>query len=231
MAARSRGVHRVGLVVLLAVSAAATSARAGCPSRAALDAIAQQAWSAPAVRPTCVAIHAHKRLTLVIDTATLDLEPPPRNFDAYASGGRGYAAIVDAAGAIAWYDAWDAETPGNVKQWTLVDLDGDGRDELVEQHIHIGHMGAISSALDVLVIGDDGVPVLGRELPLEESFPKNENACHSTHRLVHTGRTVAIEVTGTRDNDPQFPPADDGRCPRQGRHRYRWDGKQLSELR
>ena len=183
------------------------------------------------MRPTCFAIHARKRLTLVIDTATLDLEPPPRTFDASTNGGRGYAAIVDDTGAITWHDAWDSETPGNVNAWTLVDLDGAGRDELLEQHLHIGHMGSTSSTLRVLAMGADGVPVLGGELPLADSFPKNENACESTHRLVRTGRTVAIEVTGTRDHDPQFPPADDRRCPRTGRHRYRWDGTQLTEIR
>jgi hypothetical protein len=231
-ARRWRSVHGFRIAVPFAVLVTTTSARANCPSRTTLDVIAQQAWRAPAVRPKCLAIHASERLTLVVDVATLDLKPPPKNFDPYMNGGQGYAAIVDEAGMITWQDAWNDETPGDMKQWTLVDLDGDGNDELVEEQLHIGHMGSSRSSLRVFAIGSDGVPSLGGELRLHDSFPKDKNACTSTHRLVvHSGRPVTIEITGTRETNPQFSTVDEALCPSKGRHRYRWDGMQLIETR
>jgi hypothetical protein len=176
-------------------------------------------------------MRGHPGFTLVIDNATFDGRPPPSAFSPRTGGGQGYAAIVDEAGAITWQDTWYGDTPGDVKEWTIVDLDGDGSDEIVEERLHIGHMASSQSALRVLSVGPDGVPVLGGELPLHDSLPKARNSCGSTHRLVRSGRSVTLEIAGTRETDPQLAPVDEKLCPREGRHRYRWRDSRLVESR
>jgi hypothetical protein len=221
---------------LVVMAALATSARAGtCPSRDTLDALADESWGGVSLRPRCTAIRADpRRLTFIVDVAAPEGKLPPRDFDPTIKGGYGYAAIVDESGTVLWRQHSYAETPGDWYDWQLVDLDGDGRDELVARDFHTGHMGTSSERLLIYVIGDgklENVPPSGELLLGTHRSAKGDeqNSCRSTHRLVRDGRRTLIEIVGKRDTDPGLRPVDDGSCPKEGKQRYRWTGTGLVE--
>ncbi len=203
-----------------------------CPPRATLDALAKEAWGHDAaVQPKCTAVRARKPLTFVVDIATFEGKQPPRGFDPLRNGAVGYAAIVNADGRVRWQQPESSETPGDWYEWSVVDLDGDGHDELVADHTHIGHMGSSDEELLIYTIGD-GEPTQVAALPLEDHLPAKglgQNSCASTHRLVRDGRRMAIEIVGKRGNDPQLSPVTGNACPQDGRRLYRWDGQDIVE--
>jgi hypothetical protein len=210
---------------------AAPAAEAGtCPPRATLDAIAQDAWEGPAVRPTCSAIRGGEPLTFIVDIATFDRTRPPRGFDPALSGGSGYAAIVDRHGKVRWQQAWSLQVPGDWYDWRVVDLDGDGHDELIANHVHQGHISR-SSTISVYTI-EHGEPTERTGLRLADHVsPKatEQNSCSGTYRLVRDGRLTLIETVGKHGNDPELSPVHDESCAKEGKHLYRWTGEDFVE--
>jgi hypothetical protein len=219
-------------VTLCICMLAAPAAHAGtCPPRATLDALAKAAWGGAAGQPACTAIRAREPLSFVVDIATLEGERPPRGFDPARDGAIGYAAIIDRQSTVRWHHESVSDTPGDWNDWLLVDLDGDGRDELIAHHVHIGHMGARSEELLLHTIGN-GEATKANVLPLADHVPPEgfgQNSCTATYRLVRDGRLTVIEIVGRRGNDPKLTPVYDGACARDGKHVYRWSGKDLVE--
>ncbi len=163
--------------------------------------------------PTCKPVRAKHPVTLVEasvleDTMTL-----------------GNAAIVDPkTNAVLWSRTSLPTTPGHVSTITLVDLDGDGYDELVEHEVHIGHMAMGSETLIAYDIGD-GTISDGGLLPLSftgREKSSDQNDCTATWAVVGgAGRYPRVQITGKRGTNPKLSPAFEG-CPLEGTHRYRW---------
>lgn len=211
---------------------ATSAAQAGtCPPRATLDALAKTAWDGASVQPTCTAIRAREPLTFVVDIATFEGKRPPRGFDPVRGGGIGYAAIIDGNGTVRWHQVSASVVPGDWYDWQVVDLDGDGRDELIAHHVHSGHMSSSLEELFLYTVGN-GEATEAAALPLADHVPAkgfDQNSCTSAYRLVRDGGRTVIEIVGKRDSDPNLRPVDDEFCPRVGKHVYRWTGKDLVE--
>jgi hypothetical protein len=201
-----------------------------CPPRATLDALAKDRWSGASVQPRCTAIRAREPLTFVVDIATFEGKQPPRGFDPVLNGGIGYAAIIDSHGTVRWHQTSAARVPGDWYDWKVVDLDGDGRDEVIAHHIHFGHMSSRSEALALYTI--DGEVTEATALPLADHVSAKgfvQNSCTSTYRLVREGRRTLIEIIGKRGTDPALTPVFDSSCAKDGRYVYRWTGKDFVE--
>jgi hypothetical protein len=211
---------------------ATSAAQAGtCPPRATLDTLAKDAWGGATVQPTCTAIRTREPLTFVVDIATFDGKRPPRGFDPMLSSVIGYAAIIDGHGTVRWHQVSSSDAPGDWYDWQVVDLDGDGRDELIAHHVHKGHMSASSEQLFLYTVGN-GEATEASALPLADHVPAKgfeQNSCTSAYRLVRDGGRTVIEIVGKRENDPSLTPVYDTACPRDGKHVYRWTGKEFVE--
>ncbi len=164
-------------------------------------------------------------LWLVVDA--LDLNASPLATD--AGSVTGYVAIVDRHGKLHWHTTWDsAETPGSWLDWSLVDLDGDGSDELIE----FGHNLSGHESISVMTI-EDGVPGTRFTLPLSHrdgywarEFPAT-SPCEGTYRFARGDRGVQLlEIVG----HPNGEPDNVAQCASAGRHRYTWAGQQLQEI-
>ena len=69
-------------------------------------------------------------------------------------------------------------------------------------------------------------------LPLADHEPPKgfeHNSCTSAYRLARDGGRTVIEIVGKRGNDPNLAPVYDHACPKDGKHVYRWTGKDLVE--
>ena|SRR5438132_1121235 len=206
---------------------ATATATLSCTRSRQLEHTALTAWQGSLVAPTCTSIRGREPLVLVVDAKGFDGKPvgDPAN-----SAIAGFAAIVDRFGRARWRDAWSNDTPGTWKTWMLVDLDGDGVDELIDLEERHGHMGFGSSRLIVYALTTRGLPTGGSQLILDQyglEKGAEQNGCHATYRIARDPRAV-IEVTGTRNTDPRLSPAPED-CPLVGIHRYAWTGAELIE--
>jgi hypothetical protein len=225
IAGASPALFRVRSILLLGAFVATADA-GPCPPAETLDHIAHATWQGPPVEPRCFAIRGKEPLVIVVDGKGVDDKPARAT-----PGALGYAVIVDATGTVRWTDIFNAFTPGDWRTWIVVDLDGDGLDELIDYDDHHGHMGMGGRSLTVHPIVN-GVPGEGSTLELDLfGFEKAalQNGCHAASRIVRDHRRSVIEVVGTRGTDPKLSPAPD-RCPLVGRHRYTWDGAHLVEI-
>lgn len=123
----------------------------------------------------------------MVDGSTLEGKPLPSSGDLLGIGGMGYAALIDRAGRVRWTTRWAAETPGDWDRWIMIDLDGDGRDELVLDDEHKGHFDDESRELVVYVLAH-GVPTISRHaepLPLGYTPDRgdHQNTCSATYRF------------------------------------------------
>ena len=206
-----------------------------CPPRATLDALAKDTWGGAAVQPRCTALRGSERLTFVVDVATFEGKRPPRDFNPTLHAGIGYAAIIDEHGTVRWHQTSDAEVPGDWYEWQVVDLDGDGRDEVIAHHDHFGHMSSRTEKLSLYTVDkmiDTEDPRDAATLPLADHVSAKgfvQNSCSATYRLVREGRRTAIEIVGKRGNDPTLTPVIDIACALDGKHVYRWTGKEFVE--
>jgi hypothetical protein len=223
------------LLALCVLEAAAAHADT-CPPRATLDALAKAEWDGAAVRPRCTAIRARAPLSFVVDIATFDGKRAPRELNPELHAAIGYAAIIDEQGTVRWHQTSASQVPGDWYDWRVVDLDGDGRDEVIARHIHFGH-GATSErlllyAVDNLV--DNGDARETARLPLANQVSARgfgQNSCAAAYRLVRDGRRTMVEIVGQRDSDPTLTPVFDDSCARDGKHVYRWTGQDFVEKR
>ena len=202
-----------------------------CPPRATLDTLANETWGSAAARPMCTAIRGREPLAFVVDIATFAGKRPPRGFDPELQGGIGYAAIIDEHGAVRWHQTSVAQVPGDWYDWIVVDLDGDGRDELIAYHVHFGHMSSRSEELSVYTV-DHCEATDATTLPLADHVPAKgfgQNSCTSTYHFLRDGRRTLVEIIGKRDNDPTLTPVFDTACAEDGRHVYSWSGKGFVE--
>ncbi len=141
-------------------------------------------------------------------------------------GTPGWLAIVDREDAILWSRLTNPGTPGQTVTVSIVDLDGDGGDEIVAHEIYEGHRGGGSSSLRVFAVHTDGVDEAG-SLSLGEDGGRatGANGCSGRWALVGgRGKRPRVQITATRETDPRFSPAPDT-CPLDGVHRYRWTGE------
>ena len=116
--------------------------------------------------------------------------------------------------------------------WLLVDLDGDGSDELIEHVEEFGHNLSGHESISVMTI-EDGVPGTRFTLPLSHrdgywarEFPAT-SPCEGTYRFACGDRGVQLlEIVG----HPNGEPDNVAQCASAGRHRYTWAGQQLQEI-
>jgi hypothetical protein len=186
-----------------------------CPPRETSDALAKATWGGASVLPKCTTVRAHDPLTFVVDSSEAD------------SAIR-YGALVDSDGAVRWKAAvLPYTTPSASIDWSFVDVDGDGYDELVVADVDKQH------ALTADFITVWSIDVHGPKNELWQAWlgwsADGTNRCGSSYRLVPDGRRTAVEIVGWRDHDPTRDPAPDDYCPKVGRHLYRWNGRYLSE--
>jgi hypothetical protein len=90
---------------------------------------------------------------------------------------------------VRWHQESALETPGDWYDWQLVDLDGDGRDELIAHHIHFGHMSSSSEELFLYMVGN-GEPTEAAALPVADHVPAKgfeQNSCTSATASCETG--------------------------------------------
>jgi len=139
-------------------------------------------------------------------------------------------AMIDDTGTVLLDSRVAAKAADVDVAWSMVDLDGDGNDELIEQvsspariGIGIGRM-----RVNVYAIGD-GAPVLGGSLAVSDTLGDHRNGCHGAFRYSSEAKHLLIEVESTTQADPKLAPAP-ATCPPSGRHRYRWDGAKLIEV-
>jgi hypothetical protein len=202
--------------------------RVPCPEGPALEAAAGKAWSVDAapVTATCVAVWSGEPLWLLdgwVDRdASVDL----------------FTALVTPDGAVKSVSSDLELPPGAIMRsgttYAAVDLDGDGRDELLLEHSY-DHGGYSQSSLSAAAIGPDGKLVVSTAPPIALSSdntaadpdPADAYSCDATHRLVdRPGGGTLIEIEAA----PATGTANDS-CPAPGRHVYRWDGARLVEAR
>ncbi|SRR5260221_7677369 len=192
------------LVVLVALLVATTARATPCPSsRTALVDVARKAF--PADRRTvgdrelplepkrirCNEIRGHDELALI-------------TYDANEGIVLGAVVSVDN---VRWTDgqAEDCTPCTTDRSFALVDLDGDGRDELLVRVHRTGHMSTSADQLDVWTIGDDDVPVAARSLTLgvaasnqgHEDGHSDDYACSSSLRIIAGGgKSRRLELVG-----------------------------------
>jgi len=185
-----------------------------------LAAAASAAHAAPArcAKMTCTAVHGFPGRWLAIQEVDYDGRP----VHVRGTGFSGKAALVDDADRELWSNEWDASTPGHQKTWTLVDLDGDGRDELLEYDDYTGHFGSGSQLLIVHQIASDqqSPTEIGRTATVEE-----RNSCRSTWKLV--GRRIELVTTHSRVAKLGSPPPS---CRSEGRHVLAWSTAGWQEM-
>ena len=134
----------------------------------------------------------------------------------------GYAAVVDVAtGNVPWTRESYPGTPGSTYAFVVIDLDGDGTDELLVHERHDGHMGSSSEVLYAYEPRDRDLAEAG-QLALGEAGIEGGNPCTGSWAVVG-GRTTRVQITATRFADPKRTPAPES-CPLDGVHRYRWTG-------
>lgn len=219
--------QRLLVLGLLAVPSAAAYA---CPPRAALDALAKEAWDGRSIQPTCTPVRASEPLTFVVDIAAFEGKRPPRGFDPASNGGSGYAALIDKGGTVRWQQTWGAGVPGDWYDWRVLDLDGDGRDELVAHHDHYGHVSS-SESLAVYTV-DHGEVTEAPSLPLADHVSANAagmNSCTASYRFVRAGRRTLVETIGKHGSDPALNPVCETACASPGKHVYRWTDRAFVE--
>lgn len=223
------------LLALCMLAAPAAAHADTCLPRATLDALAKDTWEGAAMHPTCTALRGREPLIFVVDIAAFGGKRPPRNFDPMSQAGVGHAAIVDAHGAVRWHQISSSGVPADWYDWQVVDLDGDGRDELLTHHNHFGHTSSRTERLSVYTL-DTGEPAERPTgtLPLADHVSAKgfvQNSCTGTYRLVRDGRRTVIEIVGKRGTDPTLTPVVDIACAEDGKHVYRWTGKGFVEQR
>ncbi len=237
------------LPFLLASSVAIAGAgRVACPTGANLEQVARTAWKVNSgeVFPECYALTAGEPLWLVVGYLAMPngastnvglastlvaptgevwpvaATPARAMFSSEALHGRGAHPAGNSAG-------WRSGPVDG--EWIARDLDGDGRDELV--HITGKQRdGWSASDLTVSTVVDHEL-VTSEPVRISNSFSGlhgETRACGSTHRFVAgPHHTTLIEITAAAVAIAN--PDDAAQCPARGRHRYRWTGSELVEVR
>ena len=220
--ASGRGVeHRGG--------AAARGDTPPCPTADALTALARGAWELAdgTVQVECAALWAEGQAWWYLDGA-VEREDPDEGW----SVDMGRALVAAASGATAWREVDTGMPPATLDRsisgdFTAVDLDGDGSDELltVSGYSHGGHE---ETALHVYRVAGGAVVAAGR-LPLsaDNAAAVEDEAdmilCRGEHRLVAgPGGATRIEITAT-----WIGAVEPDACPPEGRRVYRWTGEAL----
>ena len=136
--------------------------------------------------------------------------------------GMGFAAVLDAAtGDVRLQRSSSIGTPSQTSTFAIVDLDGDGQDELLVYETRTGHDMTGDESLFVMavrggVLAEAGALVLGDH--------GHGSPCSATWAIVVGPRgTQLIQITGKRDFDRMLGPFPLG-CPLDGAQRYRWTG-------
>jgi hypothetical protein len=140
-----------------------------------------------------------------------------------------HPALLVANGKVVWTgEPGEICTPCIVRTFSLADVDGDGRDELVVREHKDGHMGYTGSWLDIRRINDDGKPDdVGGYIPLDGHGAKPQWTCTASHRVIAAPRGgKLIEVTRTLVGEPDGPDS----CAA-GRHLYRFRDGTFEEIR
>ena len=176
--------------------------------------IAKAEWGVDVVLAfTCRPIRGKRAVRLV--EAHVAEDPTP-----------GWVAIVDREDGVLWSRQTYSGMPGQALAFTLVDLDGDGAEEVIAHEIYESHRGGGSAALHVYAVRAEGIDDAGT-LSLGENGGRSTgaNGCSGRWALVGgRGKRPRVQITATRETDPRFSPAPDT-CPLDGVHRYRWTGE------
>jgi hypothetical protein len=202
-----------------------------CPTGAELDAVAGRAFARDGeLGVICTSLWAGEPLWLLDGYVDVPYD------DAGEHGGITLAtAVVTPAGEVTWSLIDDGYPPAVLDkkaggEWTAIDLDGDGDDELLVIDGWMSH-GYESLSLRVYDVVGRAL-VASTELPMVDDnsgaveTEQEWEICRAEHRLVDDGAGgTLIEVIA----DPRPTKSGEG-CPAPGTHRYRWDGKALVEV-
>jgi hypothetical protein len=142
-------------------------------------------------RVRCREVHGHEELALVTTEVA----------DGIVRG-----ALVS-GGTVIWTDGQVEDcTPCTTdRSFSLVDLDGDGSDELLVRVHRTGHMSTSADWLDVWTIGDDDVPLKAHSLALgvaasnqgSEDGHSDDYACSSSLKIIAArGNSHRLELVG-----------------------------------
>jgi hypothetical protein len=193
------------------VNVAPALARIACPSPA--DDVARVAWqrAGGVVSSRCVALIAAGRALWKLE-GTWD---SPRPEDLFVEW---HLALIDAGSrAVLWQsDGVDGDTVST--DATVIDLDGDGDEEIVYVWGEPDHDGRGHELLWLVVDHVEGDGLVSARMPVP--FSDGATGCASTF----TAADGVVEVITTQ------PPGTAGGCLTSGRHRFRWDGKALVEV-
>jgi len=205
-----------------------TTARIDCPTEPALGELARPhlVVGGGELHVSCVALHHQGPRWLVVGWHEPDSGPVAQ-----------VSALFDAtSGAVLWKDgvgAFDYERYAVERDsggdWTAVDLDGDGDDEVIAID------GTMAEGYDVKVLRvrkltNEGLASAG-EIPFGESNgaaapePGQEISCHASWKVVpvdHGASRLELDVT----NDGPVPAQS---CLSPGRHVFTWTGDALVE--
>jgi hypothetical protein len=145
-----------------------------------------------------------------------------------------YAGLIDAStGQATWNFTYEAPEGVSLDKQEVVDLDGDGDEELVSTRWGGSH-GMASGTLEVLAVAA-GKIVEKAELKLGYTnegavaigLEKKLSRCEGAHQIIDSpdGHHL-IEVIGAK----HVGALAETDCPKLGRHVYRYDGKALTEV-
>jgi hypothetical protein len=208
-----------GAALVLGLGAGAVAGVPGgtCPGPDRLKVIANQLYGGS--MPACTPVRGRHGRAMVMGRA------------ANASDHHDWIyAMVDAGGTVLLDSRAVARAADGDVAWNMIDLDGDGDDELVEQvstTARIG-IGIGRQRINVYAIGD-GAPVLGGSLTISDTLSDRANGCPGTYRYASDGKRQRIEVDSTTQTDPKRARAP-ATCAPPGRHHYGWDGARLNEV-
>lgn len=209
-------------LVLASGAASAGHGRVACPTGAKLEGVARAAWGAKSgdVYPECYALVVDQPLWLVVGyVATGSGLHTSIGIGAALVAPDGKAWPVAAAPAHARFDSEAVEG-----EWLARDLDGDGRDELI-QITGKQRGGESATTLTVFAVAEHTLEP-GPGVRVSSTYDDSDGTtlrCTSTHRFVDgPHHTTLIEIVG-----PTKAVGTD--CPEPGRHLYRWTGTELVE--